>query len=262
LGRNLESYVGYTVVDRNGSDIGTLECLWSDHTGEPSFIGVRTGWMFGKTHVVPAENVHVNEDAQRIRLPYTLEQVKQAPAYDPDAEISEQMETEIYRHYGVRRTVRCSTAGTTQAETASLPLMEEQVKVGKRQVEAGGVRLRKIVRTETVNQPVQLQREEIIIERVPAGPGASAEKAGAFEGKEIYIPLRREEAVVAKEQRVTEEVRVRKDVHEERQQISEQVRKEDVEVEKLGETDRIHGGEPQPGDRLRQYEEKPRSKRQ
>ena len=55
--RDLARYIGYDVVDRNGNKIGTLECLWQDHTGEPAFVGVRTGWFMGKTHVVPAESV-------------------------------------------------------------------------------------------------------------------------------------------------------------------------------------------------------------
>ena len=48
-------------------------------------------------------------------------------------------------------------------------LVEILAKVGKREVEYGGVRLRKVVKTEVVNQPVELTREEIVIERVPAG---------------------------------------------------------------------------------------------
>ena len=60
------------------------------------------------------------------------------------------------------------TAMRQPAEEASVKLTEEQVKVGKREVTAGGVRLRKFIRTETVNQPVELRREELVIERVPA----------------------------------------------------------------------------------------------
>ena len=52
---------------------------------------------------------------------------------------------------------------------------------------------------------------------------------------EIYIPLRREEAVIEKEAHVREEVRVRKDARQEQQTVSGQVRKEDVEIEREGE---------------------------
>ena len=89
---------------------------------------------------------------------------------------------------------------------------------------------------ETVNQPVELKSEEIVVERVPGTQAGSKSKpeCGEFEEKDIYIPLRREEAVVQKESRVREEVRVSKKAEGERQNISEQVRKEDVEIQRSG----------------------------
>jgi uncharacterized protein (TIGR02271 family) len=107
-------------------------------------------------------------------------------------------------------------------------------------VEYGGLRLRKIIRTETVNQPVELKREEVVVERVP-GERARAE-GKAFEQEEIYIPLRREEAVVQKEAVVREQVNVRKRAETERQTVSEQVRKEDVEMDRSGRGTRAAGG--------------------
>jgi uncharacterized protein (TIGR02271 family) len=256
------------VVDSSDHKIGTLECLWSDERGEPSFLGVKTGWLFGKTHVVPAHSAHVSERSRKIRLAYDENKVKDAPAFDPDVTLSDANERDIYRYYGLaqRQTSplpspqRTTGAGRGQEE-ATIPLTEEQIKVGKRQVEVGGVRLRKIVRTETVNQPIQVQREEIAIERVPAGQ-ATQRGEGAFQQENIYIPLRREEPVIAKEQRVREEVRVRKNVQTEQQNVSEQVRKEDIEVENEGEQSRLHPGEAKTTNRLREQQEKPRSQRQ
>jgi len=268
--RDLSRYVGYDVVDRNGNNIGTLDCIWADHTGEPAFVGVRTGWFLGKTHVVPAESVEVSEQGQRLRLPYSAEKVKSAPAYDADIDVTEAQEREVYSYYGLSnrtgnmmgrsssaldRTDETATtsdytgrtagigAGTSAAETgrratregqeeATLKLSEEQLRIGKREVEAGGIRLRKVVRTEIVNQPVELRREDVIIERVPA---AGATTGGSFEEQEVYIPLRREEAVVEKEVRVREEVRARKESQTDTQQVTEQVRREDVDIERTGE---------------------------
>ena len=111
-----------------------------------------------------------------------------------------------------------------------MQLSEESVSVGKREVDAGGVRLRKVVRTETVNQPVELQREELVVERVPAsGQPASGSQ---FKEQQIYMPLRREEAVVSKQAHVREEVRLGKRTETEQQNISTTVRKEDVEVDR------------------------------
>ena len=125
-----------------------------------------------------------------------------------------------------------------------MQLTEEELKIGKRQVESGAVRLRKVVRTETVNQPVELKREDVVIERVPANEarGSSGE---AFRQEVKVIPLHREEPVVEKESRVREEVRATKRTETERRNISETVRKEDVEVlqgQHAGE-ERIRGDE-------------------
>jgi uncharacterized protein (TIGR02271 family) len=126
-------------------------------------------------------------------------------------------------------------------DAVRVPITEEQVKVGKREVEEGAVRLRKVVHTETVNQPVELKREEVVVERVAAGtPGAVPENA--FQEGTIEVPLKREEAVVEKTAHVTGEVRLKKNVAHDTQNVHETVRKEEVRVENEGnariETDR------------------------
>jgi uncharacterized protein (TIGR02271 family) len=243
--RNLQQYVDHDVIDQNGNKIGKLTCLWSDPQGEPVYLGVQTGWLFGKTHVVPADNAQVNYASKTIRLPYFAEKIKDAPSYDTKAEIDPTSEREIRSYYNLssesyppaqaQAPERKVATGRGQ-EGARVELREEQVKVGKRQVEAGGIRLRKIVRTETVNQPVELQREEIVVERVPGKETTErGERSGKdFREEDIFIPLRREEAVVQKESRVREEVRVTKKAETERQTVSEQVRKEDIEVQRSG----------------------------
>ena len=99
------------------------------------------------------------------------------------------------------------------AEEIQIILHEEQLRVGKREVSAGEVQLRKTVRTEQVNVPVEFKEET------------------------IDVPLTREEAVVSKEAHVTGAVRVKKTAQTETQQVSEQVRKEDVEVVRDGQTE-------------------------
>jgi len=271
--RNLERFIGYDVVDQQDNKIGTLECLWSDHNGNPAFVGVKTGWLLGKTHVVPANSVHVSDDRRVIRLPYDEQKVKDAPSYDADCQMTTEKETEIYNYYGVsasgisqqtqsQQRSGATTTGTAKhtPEQATIQLSEEQVKIGKREVEAGGVRLRKVVRTETVNQPVELKREEIIIERVPASE-AHTGRQQSFNEQEVYIPLRREEAVIEKQSRLREEVRARKSATTDRQNVSAEVRKEDVEIEKQGEA---READPRGGNaarELREQETQPRSQR-
>jgi uncharacterized protein (TIGR02271 family) len=234
---DFSNYIGHDVVDNNGNKVGTLECLWTDHTGQPAFLGIKTGWFLGKTHVVPAHSATVSERGRTIRVPYDADRVKNAPAYDGEVKMEDRTEREVCSYYGVPfedkpQTRPQAAPASARSERTSMALSEEELKVGKREVEYGGIRLRKVIRTETVNQPVELKREEIVVERVP---GAQTAKGGkAFEQEEIYIPLRREEAVVQKETRVREEVRVSKRAETERQNVSQQVRKEEVQIDRSG----------------------------
>ena len=118
-----------------------------------------------------------------------------------------------------------------------MPLTEEQVRVGKRTVDAGQVRLRKIVRTEIVNQPVEIRHEDVVIERVAAGDVHSGTATSDFKEETIDVPLTREEVVVSKEAHVTGAVRLHKTAETETQNVSETVRKEDVEVLRDGKTE-------------------------
>lgn len=267
----LDRMLAYNVDDPQGADIGHVTGLWLDPQNQIQFVGVRTSWLLGKTHVFPAKGMQVNHNRELIRAPYNLETVKNAPAFDPGDQLTETQQQEIfsyYKRFGLqasqpRQQQPPAQQGQQQRdqgrEEATVSLSEEQLKVGKRQVEAGGVRLRKVVRTETVNQPVELKREEIVIERVPGQGQAAAGKQ--FQGEDIFIPLQREEAVVQKDTVVREEVRARKTAATEQKNISEQVRKEDVEIEGTGDASRLHGKEAQAANRLREQEEKPRSQR-
>ena len=110
------------------------------------------------------------------------------------------------------------------------------MKVGKRTVDAGAVRLRKIVRTEVVNQPVEIRHEDVVIERVAADQVHAGTGTSNFQEETIDVPLSREEVVVSKEAHVTGGVRVNKTSTAETQNVSETVRKEDVEVVRDGKT--------------------------
>lgn len=249
-GRTHQQLIGYEVQDSQGSSVGKVHNLWTDETGQPFFLGVKTGWFFGKNHVVPVKDAQVNETRKVVRLPYTEDQIKEAPSFDETSDITDTDQNSIFSYYGIKRgsaslepqsrreermespssRVGDSSASDT-TEDRTLQLKEEQVRVGKRQVEAGGVRLRKVVRTETVNEPVELQREEIVIERKPAS-GATVSGEARFEEEDIFIPLRREEAVIQKDTRVREEVRVGKKTEVDQQQVTAQVRKEDLQVDR------------------------------
>jgi uncharacterized protein (TIGR02271 family) len=139
------------------------------------------------------------------------------------------------------------TATTVQerieSDQADIALRKEELVVGKREVSNGSVLVRKVVRTENVSQPVELRREEYVVERIPASEAQNVDasaRGAAFQGQEIFIPLRREEAVAGKRAVLVENVRIGKRVETERQTVTHPIRSENVEVVKsAGQADQV-----------------------
>lgn len=130
---------------------------------------------------------------------------------------------------------RMQAQGVTEEEATRLVLSEEQLAVGKREVQAGEVGLHKRVETQHVHEEIPLRHEEVEIERRPITDGYSAAgAAGATIGQdeEIRIPLHAEEAVVEKRVVPTEEVLVRKREVTETQSIDTELRRERAEVDR------------------------------
>jgi uncharacterized protein (TIGR02271 family) len=190
---------------------------------------------------------------------------------DPDGHLSEAEEQQLWRHYGLDYEAG-STAGTagyaatgtaeyagrdvedrdTVGRDASGPTTdaamtrsEEELAVGTTQRERGRVRLRKYVTTEQEQVTVPVQREEVRVEREPI---TDANLDAATSGPEISeadheVVLREEEPVVEKRTVPKERVRLDTDTVTEERQVSEEVRKEQIEVE--GDRDRL-GDDPRP----------------
>jgi uncharacterized protein (TIGR02271 family) len=113
--------------------------------------------------------------------------------------------------------------------------IEEELKVGTREREAGAVRVRKRVRTDHERISVPKKRVEVTVERVPVEePSISAEEGTAepeIREDEIVVPVIEEEIVVEKRPVVKEEIRIRKEVVEDTEIVEEDVRREEVEVD-------------------------------
>jgi uncharacterized protein (TIGR02271 family) len=134
-------------------------------------------------------------------------------------------------------------AGGVESGSIEVPLSEEEVKVGKRKVGAGEINVRKTVTTEQVNVPVELKREDAVIERVAASEMRPTGKE-PFQEERIEVPLTREEPVVEKQTRVTGGVRIRKTEGVEQETIQESVRREDVDIDESGKASGSRKGRP------------------
>jgi len=119
-------------------------------------------------------------------------------------------------------------------EKAAIPVIQEEMQVGKRAVQSGSVRIHQRVIDTPVEESVHLRDERVSVERRPVDePATTADLAGL---KDETIELREttEEPVVAKVARVVEEVVVGKEVSERTETVSDTVRRSDVEVERMG----------------------------
>ena len=236
---------GAAVYSSEGERIGTVEELFMDEeTREPEWIGIGTGFFGTKRVLVPVTGASTESDG--ITVPYSKQQVKDAPDVDGD-EISQETEAELYSYYGLDYSERQSDTGLPEgspgmAETATptatqtapttgeaeVVRAEEELAVGKRQVEAGRVRLRKWVETEPVTMDVDLQREVAQIDRQPIDQPISDAEIGE---EVVEVPLHAEQAVVQKQTVAKERVSLDTDVEVETQTVSDELRKERVEVD-------------------------------
>lgn len=132
-------------------------------------------------------------------------------------------------------------AGDTQttqtvADTGEtrLAVAEEQLMVGKREVSRGGVRVRSVVTERPVEQQVSLRDETIKVERRPVDRAPTDADTNVFNEQAFELTETDEEAVVAKETRVIEEVVIGKTTEQRTETVRDTVRRSDVEVEELG----------------------------
>jgi uncharacterized protein (TIGR02271 family) len=112
-----------------------------------------------------------------------------------------------------------------------IPVVEEQVHVGKREVERGRVHVRSRVVETPVEETVSLRDESVTVERRAVDRPAADVPADAFRERDIEVTETDEQAVVGKEARVVEEVVVRKDSAVETETVRDTVRRTEVEVD-------------------------------
>jgi uncharacterized protein (TIGR02271 family) len=175
-----------------------------------------------------------------IRVPFGKDKVKGAPRVDDsDGHLTPDQEDELYRYYGMDTGYSAAAAGRAGHETSgpntddAMTRSEERLHVGTQQREAGRARLRKYVVTENVTTTVPVSREEVRVEREPI---TDTNRDAALRGADITedeheVVLREERPVVEKEAVPVERVRLGTETVTEEQQVSEQVRKEKIDMD-------------------------------
>jgi uncharacterized protein (TIGR02271 family) len=244
---------GRTAVDQEGGKLGKIEEIYLDQeTDRPEWALVQTGLFGGKSSFMPLKGAKA--DGDQVVAPFTKEQVKDAPQMEADGELSQQDEAALYSHYGIDYSESRSDTGlprrggdpTSDGSTGvvgddvsgpetddAMTRSEEELRVGTEKRETGRARLKKYVVTEQVETTVPVQREEVRIEREPITDANrdAAMSGGDITEEEHEVTLHAEEPVVEKDVVAKERVRMDKDVVSEDREISEEVRKEQIETE-------------------------------
>jgi uncharacterized protein (TIGR02271 family) len=209
--------------------------------------------LFGTSEsFVPLDGATISGDD--VVVPHDKDTVKDAPRVgDSDGHISEDQEAELYRYYGLERTVGNGPVGheTGGQETVghdtsgpttdtAMTRSEEQLRVGTERREAGRARLRKYVETEQVTETVPVRKERAVVEREPiTDANVDSAKAGPEISEEEHeVVLQEERAVAGKTTVPVERVRLGKETEVQQQQVTEDVRREQIEVE--GDADASH----------------------
>ncbi len=231
-----DRFAGYEVYDQTGEKIGKVDDLFVDENDQPEYIGVKMGFLGMSSTLIPMEICTVDEAGQRINVATDKETAKNGPTFDDDRDITPEYENEVYSYYGLQRTETTEERGaygayqgeTTDEDELRVQRTEEELRAGTREREAGGVQVRKRVRTDREQVEVPTRREEVTVDRVPVEGEASEAEIGE---DEVRVPVTEEEAVVEKRPVAKEEVRIRKDVVEDTEVVEEDVRREEVEVD-------------------------------
>lgn len=113
----------------------------------------------------------------------------------------------------------------------TIPVVEEQLRVGKREENRGRVRIHAHVVETPVQEQVTLHEEKVTIDRRPVDRPATGDDRTLFRERTIEATERSEVPVVSKETRVTEEIGIRKDVNQRTETVSDTIRSTKVEVE-------------------------------
>jgi uncharacterized protein (TIGR02271 family) len=130
-------------------------------------------------------------------------------------------------------TVGATGAVTGDRDQVAIPIVEEQLQVGKREIERGGVRIYTHVEERPVEEQVTLREENVTVERRPVDRAVTEGDMAAFREGTIELTETAEVPVVSKEARVVEEVIVGKETTQHTETVRDTVRRTDVDVQEL-----------------------------
>jgi uncharacterized protein (TIGR02271 family) len=267
---------GWTVKDASGQKIGKVdELIFDKQSQKVRYLVVDLkGKMFDmEDHdvLVPIGLAELDEKDDDVILPnITSEELRLLPVYE-EGRIDSDMESrirnvlsgigssgmsgttaldsptsrdnaydeEFYRHQHFDDENIYRNRQKAEKEAASVPVIEENLQVGKREVEKGGIRLRSRIVEEEVKNDVNLRGEKVRVERRPVDRPATE---GDIREENIEMTERTEVPVVSKTARVVEEVSLNKEVEQRNETVSDTVKKTEVDIERTDKEEDLDTG--------------------
>jgi uncharacterized protein (TIGR02271 family) len=257
---------GWTVKDAGGQKIGKVdELIFDKQSQKVRYLVVDLkGKLFDMTDhdvLVPIGLAELDEKDDDVILPsITSEELRLLPVYEEgtiDSDVENRIRNVLWGigSSGMRGTTASASPTTrndaydeefynhehfndeniyrnrrkAEKEAASIPVIEESLQVGKREVEKGGIRLRSRIVEEEVNNDVNLRDEKVQVERRPVDRPATE---GDIREENIEMTERTEVPVVSKTARVVEEVSLNKEVEQRNETVSDTVKKTQVDIER------------------------------
>jgi stress response protein YsnF len=148
--------------------------------------------------------------------------------------LTDQPRDEFYKHPHFNDEKFYGNRKNTSDEGATIPIIQEDIRIGKREVETGGIRLNTRIVENPVEENINLREERVNVERTSVDrPATEAD----IREQEIEMTQKKEVPIVNKEARVVEEVALNKDVDHHEETVRDTVRKTDVEIENIDKTD-------------------------
>ncbi len=224
---------GYNLIGLGQESIGSIENLLASPTTQRAhFAVVNTGgWFSNRRFLVPMQSISIRDG--EAYCAFTKAHFESGPEWHED-------DADYDRHFiywsGLGSSQPSAGAATASGEEAVIPVIEEELHVGKRQIEHG-VRITSRVMEKPVEESVQLREERVTVDRQAVDRALTEADRDALVEGVIEVTAREEVPVVSKEARVVEEVRVGKEVRERTETVRDTVRHTDVEIDEEADSD-------------------------
>jgi uncharacterized protein (TIGR02271 family) len=206
-----DRFAGYTVYDPDGDKIGKVDDLFVDENDQPEYIGVKMGLLGTRSTLIPWQMVEVREDESTLIVSADDAHVKNGPTFDDDQDITPEFENEVYSYYGLQQTGSTEDRGTYADYSSETTGESAGPGMAMGDTDPGEFR-----------------------EHPPAEEGVSGEGAEDLEDEdELRVQRSEEELTAGTREREAGQLKVRKRVRTDREQIEVPTRHEEVSVERV-----------------------------